>query len=204
MSGAISPLEVRPKTAKKLVSESTINALSKLLYTVESGYVGLETKPEETIEGYRRMGPMFRLTRRPSFQEYRKIVKEELNGVMAELEKNINKSLGDNKNEKLIQLVFLVLLFAIGITTILVGIFQNRFDIIACGGFVEIFICYPINNLIKIRRENIFLNSLIPWIKANIIPCDLHENPKDVIECYQKGLRKLNAWMKQLQQGIKE
>ena len=210
MSGAISPLDVRSKTAKKLVSESTINILSDIMDLLEEGEhfeaaeVPLTLKEEETVKsdkGLRReLGIMKRPPKRPPFEKRLKEVKKGLDKIMTELEANVKKSLEDNKDEKRVQIILSIILFMAGVTVISMGLLRNQLEIVATSAIPGILIIYPYNNLTKIRRENTFLYLFVSWIKTNLLPCELQGKPEDIEECYKKGLEKLNSWMKQLQE----
>lgn len=207
LSGAISPLDVRSKTAKKLVSDRITGVIYDLLDVLEEGSTGgftvydksLTIEPEKPAKGGRGPRPPLKTKKRPPFEKRLKKVKKDLNEIMAELEANVKKSLEDNRDEKRVQVILSIILFIAGISIISMGVLRNQLEIVATAAIPGLFILYPYNNLTKIRRENTFLYSLVPWIKTNLLPCELHEDPKDVAECYRNGLKKLNSWMNELQ-----
>jgi len=213
LSGAISPLDVRSKTARKLVSESTISVLSEIMDLLEGDEhfevadVPLAIEPEEPAKGGRgpgsrvkmRIAAPLKMRKKLAFEKRLKKVKKDLNKIMAELEVNVKKSLEDNRDEKRVQVILSIILFLAGVAVFTIGVLQGRLEIATTAAVPGLFILYPYNNLTKIGRENTFLYLLVPWIKTNLLPCDLHEDPKDVGECYRNGLLKLNNWMNELQ-----
>lgn len=207
MSGAISPSDVRSKTAKKLVSERITGALHDLMGLLEEDSTNGFTFYDETItiqsekptKGGRGPRPPLKMRGQP-FEKRLKKIKKGLNKMMTELEVNVKKSLEDNKDEKRVQVILSIILFIVGVTIISMGLLRNQLEIAATSAIPGILIIYPYNNLTKIRRENTFLYLFVSWIKTNLLPCELQQKPEDIGECYKKGLEKLNSWMKQLQE----
>lgn len=136
-----------------------------------------------------------------SFGERFEIVKNGVNKIMMELDQAIKKSLKDNAVEKNIQRVFSIVLFTSGLILILAGFLLNQFAISVIGAIPEFLIIWPYKNLTKIKDENMFLWSLVPWVKVHLISCEMEKNEKDIMDCYAKGLRLLDSWMGKLQKN---
>jgi len=216
LSGTISTSNVRSKTAKKLVSANTINALSGLIGLLEEGpkepeYYPADSHPVLYKSGKYKLGkpskggvegtkPDLGMRKEVPFEKRLEKVKEGMNKEMTVLEGNVNKSLDDNRGEKRVQIILSIALFLAGVIVISMGLLQNHLEIAATSAVPGILIVYPYNNLTKIRRENTFLCFFVSWIRTDLLSCELHGKPKDVIDCYKKGLGKLNSWMKQLQE----
>lgn len=210
MSSTISTSKVRSKTAKKLVSANTINALSDLMDLLEE----VPKEPESSADfhtvfheagepskgGAEIISLVLKERKEVPFEKRLEKVKEGMNKEMTVLEGNVNKSLDDNRGEKRVQIILSIALFLAGVIVISMGLLQNHLEIAATSAVPGILIVYPYNNLTKIRRENTFLCLFVSWIRTNLLSCELQGKPKDVIDCYKKGIGKLNSWMKQLQE----
>jgi len=225
LSGAISPQAVRSDTAKKLVTSETLSALESLMYTLElpssiaplpitaeapsvkkkagktrklkrshpsDSYFPAPAKPSKTI--VKRLRPL-------SFGERFETVKNGVDKIMVELDQAIKKSLKDNEVERNIQRIFSIVLVILGLVLILVGFWLNQFTISVIGTIPEFLIIWPYKNLTKIKDENTFLCSFVPWIKTHLIPCEMLKNEKDIMDCYAKGLKLLDSWMGKLQKS---
>ena len=133
-------------------------------------------------------------------KEQLETVKNGTNEIMTELDKAVKNSLEDNKDEKTVQKVLSIGLFVVGLALVAVGAWQNQLVIVAIGAVPELLIAWPYRNLTKIKDENTFLYSLVPWIKTRLIPCELKDK-KDMADCYKEGLAMLDKWMGQLQKS---
>lgn len=205
MSGPISPLNVRSKTAKKLVSERITGALHDLMGLLEEDSTDAFTLHDKTVtiqsekptKGGRGRRPPSKMGGQP-FEKRFKEVKEGLDEIMAELDASVKESLEDNRDEKRVQVILSIILFLAGVAVFTIGVLQGRLEIATTAAVPGLFILYPYNNLTKIGRENTSLYLLVPWIKINIVPCGLREDPKDVEKCYTNGVKKFNGWMVEL------
>jgi hypothetical protein len=215
----ISTSNVRPKTAKKLVSANTINALSNLMDTLEEGPKEPEYEEPAYDSGFQRnsfqvlyepgkpseggsrnINLVLKEREKVSFEKRLEKVKKGMNKEMTGLQENADKSLKDNRGETRVQMILSIALFVAGVIVLSIGLLQNHLEIVATSAIPGILIVYPYNNLTKIRRENTFLCLFVSWIKTGLLSCELNEKPKDVIDCYKKGLGNLSIWMKQLQE----
>lgn len=180
--------KIRNKTVNKIADAKILTQLDDILDTLE-----IPTRAE-----------VRKMPGSPSVNERLKRANAILTQTLDELQRAIDKSVMENKSEQRIMIFVSVILFVTGISVIAGSILQNQLMIGTTGVLPELFIVWPFNNLRRIKDENTFLNTIVPWVKTRIAACEAKSDPIQVAECYSSVLRNLDKWITDLRKRAYE